>query len=99
MAFSEEIIQKVWEKGTIVPNSDKEKWRKDQCSAWINRNQYGNRNSIYGWEIDHITPISNGGGDELSNLRPMQWQNNLHTSDGRLKCLIISDGNKNIEKK
>jgi hypothetical protein len=99
MAFSEEIIQKVWNKGTIVSNDYKDELRKDQCSAWINRNQYGNRNSIYGWEIDHITPISNGGGDELSNLRPMQWQNNVHTSDGRLKCSIASDGDKNIEKK
>ncbi len=98
MAFSEEIIQKVWNKGTIVSNDYKDEWRKDQCSAWINRNLYGNRNSIYGWEIDHIKPISNGGGDELSNLRPMQWQNNVHTSDGRLKCKIVSNGNMNEEK-
>lgn len=99
MAFTEENIQKVWEKGEVVPNNDKNNWRKDQCGAWIGRKQYGNRNSNYGWEIDHITAVSDGGTDELSNLRPMQWQNNVHTSDGRLKCLIISDGNKNIEKK
>ena len=99
MAFTEEQIQKVWEKGTIVPNYDKNTWRKDKCDAWIKRNEYGNRDSIYGWEIDHITPKANGGGDELSNLRPLQWENNLRTSDGRLKCKIVSDGNKNIEKK
>lgn len=99
MAFTEEIIQKVWEKGEVVPNNDKNNWRKDQCGAWIGRKQYGNRNSNYGWEIDHITPVSDGGTDELSNLRPMQWQNNVHTSDGRLKCLIVSDGINNIEKK
>jgi 5-methylcytosine-specific restriction endonuclease McrA len=99
MAFTEEIIQKVWEKGTIVANNDKDKWRKDHCTAWIARKHYGNRNSTYGWEIDHIKPVSDGGTDELSNLRPLQWQNNVHTSDGRLKCLIESDGINNIEKK
>lgn len=98
MAFTEEEIQKVWEKGEIVPNNDKNIWRKDQCSAWISRKEYGNRNSSYGWEIDHITPKANGGGDELSNLRPLQWENNLRTSDGRLKCKIVSDGVKNVQK-
>jgi hypothetical protein len=54
-----------------VPNNDPKDWRKDQCGAWIARNQYGNRNSRYGWEVDHIKPESEGGGDELSNLRPI----------------------------
>jgi hypothetical protein len=98
MAFTDEIIEKVWEKGTIVPSYDNKKFRKDQCEAWIIRDQYGNRNSVYGWKIDHITSVANNGGDELSNLRPLQWQNNVLTSDGRLKCKITSNEDKNVEK-
>lgn len=37
MSFSEDTIQKVWEKGRIVPNNDPNDWRKDQCEAWIGR--------------------------------------------------------------
>ena len=59
MSFSEKTIQDVWEKGTVVAKYDSAKWRKDQCGAWISRSQYGNRDSQYGWEIDHIKWIDN----------------------------------------
>ena len=88
MSFSDDVVQKVWGKGAIVPGYDPNVWRKDQCGAWIGRTQYGNRNSEQGWEIDHIKPEADGGGDELSNLRPLQWQNNASKQDGRLTCPI-----------
>ena len=33
--FSEEKIQKVWEKGQTVENFDSTKYRKDCCDAWM----------------------------------------------------------------
>jgi hypothetical protein len=95
MAFTEKQIQEVWEKGKVVPGNDPNIYRKDCCDAWIKRNEYGNRNSNYGWEIDHITPKSNDGGDELSNLRPLQWENNMSKSNGRLVCVVTAKGIKN----
>ena len=92
MAWSQDVIQSVWEKGSMVGNNDYNIWRQDQCGAWIRKDHYGNRQSEYGWEIDHISP---GGSDNLSNLRPLQWQNNLDKSDGRLKCNIIASGSRN----
>lgn len=92
MAWTEEMIQKVWEKGKIVGNNDKDVWRQDACDAWIKREEYGNRKSQYGWEIDHISP---GGSDQLSNLRPLQWENNVDKSDGRLKCNVTAKGGDN----
>jgi len=95
LSLSEDTVQKGWEKGKIVANYDKDKYRKDQCDAWITRTEYGNRGSLYGWEIDHILPE---GGDNLSNLRPLQWKNNVTKSEGRLKCPVTAEGNKNVEK-
>ena len=94
MPFSDERIQEVWEKGRIVSGNNPDVWRKDQCGAWINRNQYGNRDSKYGWEIDHINPE---GGDNLNNLRPLQWKNNLSKSEGRLRCVVTASGTNNVE--
>lgn len=98
MAFTEQQIQKVWDKAKIVPGCDPSNFRKDACDAWIQRSQYGNRNSAYGWEIDHIKPKSEKGSDDDSNLRPLHWENNLAKSDGRLVCVVTSQGDKNIRR-
>jgi hypothetical protein len=98
MSFSEEMIQRVWEKGAVDPNNDSNIWRKDQCGAWMHRSTHGDtaRNSMYGWEIHHVKP---NGGDDLSNLIPLQWENNLATADtGNLVCVVTSEGVKNVKK-
>ena len=97
MPFTDEKIQQVWEKGEVVENYDRNTWRKDAAQAWIRRNHYGNRDSQYGWEIDHIHPESEGGVDELSNLRPLQWKNNAAKQAGRIKHAVTSSGNQNID--
>lgn len=96
MSFSEDTIQKVWNKGSAVPPNDPAVWRKDQCGAWMRRRQYGNRDSGYGWEIDHTTPQSQGGGDQLSNLRPLHWQNNANKQSARLGCAVTARDGHNV---
>lgn len=95
MSFSEYTIEQVWKKGTAVQSFDPGAWRKDQCGAWMGRNDYGNRASPYGWEIDHISPRSRGGSDHLANLRPLQWQNNAHKQSGSLGCAVTANGKRN----
>lgn len=96
MSFSDEKIQQIWEKGSIPSEPHKNEWRKDQCGAWIYRAAYGDRNSAWGWEVHHI---NTNGGDELSNLIPLHWENNLATADtGRSVCVVTSDGVKNVKK-
>jgi len=93
--WSEADKRQVWDKGTIVPPNDPNVWRKDECGAWMHYPQHGNRNSQYGWEIDHITSKNHNGSDAISNLRPLQWQNNTSKSDGRLKCAVTAKGTAN----
>ncbi len=33
---------------------------------------YGDPDSPFGWDVDHIRPVERGGGDEASNLRPLR---------------------------
>ncbi|MGE3243872.1 MAG: HNH endonuclease signature motif containing protein [Pirellulales bacterium] len=83
----------VWFKGRAVPGVDGDKWRLDVCGAWIGWQFYGNRNSQYGWEVDHIDPR---GGDGLHNLQPLQWENNVAKGDGHLACVVTASGVENV---
>ena len=75
MDFSDDMIQSVWEKGIIVKGYNPDVLRKDHWGAWIIKNHYGTCKSEYSWEVDHISPQSDGGTDDISNLRPLQWEN------------------------
>src|SRR5258705_398452 len=96
MGFSDEMVEKVWQKGSVVGGNEPREWRKDSCTAWIQRSAYGNVNSDYGWNIDHIKPVSKGGSDDLSNLQPLHWENNANKQDGRADCPVRSDGTRNV---
>lgn len=88
--FSPAIIQAVWQKGIPIPHVDPNHSRRDRCGAVIHRNQHGNIRSPFGWEVDHEWPVAKGGSDDLSNLQPLQWQNNRHKADHwpRWSCAV-----------
>ena len=80
-SFNELAKQAVWKKGRPIPGYDAAIWKYDCCGAPMNWNEYGNTDSKYGWEIDHIWPVALGGGDDLDNLQPLQWRNNRSKGD------------------
>jgi hypothetical protein len=72
----------VWRKGVVDPLWSPDLVRRDYRGNLIFRKDHGNRNSPFGWEIDHITPYSVDGSDLLSNLRPVQWRLNAARQPG-----------------
>ena len=96
--ITEDLINLVWNKATTVAGYDPASIRKDACGAWILRNQYANRESIYGWEVDHVYPKALGGDDSLDNLRAMQWENNESKGSDfpHYTAKVQSDGANNV---
>ena len=99
MALTEEQKKKTaWERARKIEGYDAAMFRQDACGAWIIWDQYGNRENSYGWEIDHILPISKGGRDIADNLRALQHQNNASKGDDypSYTAVVVADGTRNI---
>ena len=104
--YSKEQIEEAWLKATpfLVNGEPSKEWRKDPCGAWIYYDHYGNKDSAFGWTIDHTIPKSlykdNGYDSTPLNRRAMHWKNNESKSNDfpQYKCVVTSDGNKNISK-
>lgn len=96
--FDTSTIIAVWEKAIKVPGYDPKKYRKDAAGAWMIFNEYGNTNSTFGWEIDHIKPQARGGLSTLYNLQPLQWENNRSKSDSYPSCqyVVTASGEYNV---
>lgn len=68
----------IWEKASPVPGLNSDHYRCDDFNLLIKYNEYGNRDSEYGWEFDHYPiPKGLGGPDFLSNLRPLHYRSNI----------------------
>ena len=88
MAYGNEMVQKVWEKGRVIAEQDPADWRQDECGAWMRREQYGQEALEYGWRIENV---SLGGPNELGNLRPLHCENSFDAGAGHAKCHVTAD--------
>lgn len=65
--------------------------RIDALGNIIHWTEYGNRNSPYGWELDHYpVPRALGGSDNLGNLRALCWIANA--SHGNFLSRLLNSG-------
>jgi hypothetical protein len=57
-------------------------FKRDRFGEIIAKHHYG-EHSQYGWEIEHIVPLSEGGTNDIENLRPVHWTKMAQTSNGQ----------------
>ncbi len=79
--FGASTKDQVWNKGKIIPEIDPNYRRKDICETIIQKSAYGDIGSKFGWEIDHIQPVSKNGSDNINNLQPLYWETNRDKAD------------------
>ncbi len=77
MSYDKIMLYSIWLKAKPIAGYDSDVWRHDDFGDVIKRPEYGNRDSEFGWEVDHIVPKAQGGSEHASNLRPLNWKNNV----------------------
>jgi hypothetical protein len=88
MQIDDRLLQSIWEKARVLPDFDPTKWRQDECGAWLERGQYNNANSEFGWKILHVAA---GPPDDAASLRPFHLCNGFDVEQGRPVCRIRAD--------
>jgi hypothetical protein len=92
MVWSQETIARVWAKAKKVYGENPNRFRKDECGAWIAGAQYGNRESEFGWVIRRRDP---NGDDGLENLCVLQWRNAID-DEGHPICNMVAVRSHNV---
>jgi hypothetical protein len=69
--FDTAIINAVWDKANNEFGFFF--FKRDRFGEIIAKHHYGER-SQYGWEIEYIIPVSEGGTGAIENLRPVHWK-------------------------
>lgn len=88
MELSDNIIQTVWEKARGIQDMNQNEWRQDQCGAWLQRDQYNNEASEYGWTILKVSPDAS---NTPGNLQPFHCRNSFDIATGKPQCHVTAD--------
>lgn len=95
--YDREVVDRVWSFAQVIPGNDPAVWRKDEFGAWLNRMDYRNRGSEFGWEIADCGFSMRAHG--VAALRPMQWQNYLDFMvASRKSAVVTADGLRNVRR-
>ena len=97
LGYDSEVVDRVWLLAQVVAGNDPALWRKDERGAWLNRLEYRNRHSEFGWEIADCGFFLRRTG--VAALRPMQWQNHVDfLVAARTGAVMTADGLQNVRK-
>lgn len=101
--FTDDELDRIWQKGIIVDGLDPTVYRTDAVGGLMKRSLYGNEGNL-GWEVDHIFPVEKLKAyeipevtwDDLVNLRPMNAKNNAAKGEDYpdYKVAVQYNGNK-----
>ena len=80
-SYSPAVIAKVWKRGKPLTSQwsskravkDPHEWRRDFFGYPIRFGAYGDRDSLYGWEIAPLVIRSRDGAKTTTLLQPLHW--------------------------
>lgn len=87
--MNQQFIEAVWEKGTPVPGFDPTQYRMDEGGRIIRRKDFNNQRSVYGWCVNYVRPLWEGGDESLGNLAPISCLNKMFLLAGLKRSMTL----------
>ena len=82
MMMLEDMKRAAWARTSPVSGQmNAWEFRKDCLGNLVRYNDYGNRHSPFGWEVDYIVPRALGGSSDPDNLQVLHWKANAARVD------------------
>ena len=75
MSISPTLLEAVWQRATTINGYDGGTWRTDAFGSPILRDDYGNKESKYGWVLGRIRRANPAREDCAADFRAIHWQN------------------------
>ena len=86
----EDLKRAAWNRTSPV-SGQANSWeiRKDCLGNLVRYNDFGNRHSPFGWELEYIVSRAAGGSSDPSNLQALHWKAAAVRSEPQLRMLAV----------
>ncbi len=82
MTMLEDLKRAIWARTSPVSGQmNSWEFRKDVLGNLVRYNDFGNRQSPFGWEMEYIVPAKLGGSTDPANLQALHWKSNAARSE------------------
>ena len=92
MAMLEDLKRAAWARTSPVSeHANSWEFRKDCLGNLVRYNDYGRRNSPFGWELELLVPQRLGGSTDAENLQALHWKASAARSEAIPRGILQHD--------
>ena len=91
MTMLEDLKRAAWAKTSPVSQANSWEIRRDCLGNLVRYNDYGNRHSPFGWELDYLVTQAMGGSTDPDNLQALHWKAVAVRAQPQLRMLTVGE--------
>ena len=92
MTMLEDLKRAAWARTSPVEGQmNAWEFRKDALGNLVRYNDFNNRHSPFGWELDYIVAHSLGGSSDPANLRVKNWRAGARPPQAELRLQTVAE--------
>jgi len=91
MTMLEDLKRAAWGRTSPVSTANSWEIRRDCLGNLVRYNDYGNRHSPFGWELEYIVTQAMGGSTDPDNLQALHWKAAALRAQPQLRMVTVDE--------